>query len=130
MATFGRFVLWLLVFLTAVIAIRSGYGVLQATDVEPVLKAMATQCSAPASVTTCVDVLGRVDRLRASAWLSAAVTALGGVGLAFAFGLLILSFDVADGRSERDRRYTMSSGLIVIALSTAALIAALVARAV
>jgi uncharacterized membrane protein YphA (DoxX/SURF4 family) len=130
MAKLGRCVLWLLVFLTAVIAIRSGYGVLHATDVEPVLKAMEAQCSAPASVATCVDVLGRVDRLRASAWLSAAVTALGGVGLAFGFGLLILSSDTADGRSERDRRSTMSSSLIVVALSTAALIAALVARTV
>jgi F0F1-type ATP synthase membrane subunit c/vacuolar-type H+-ATPase subunit K len=130
MAKFGRFVLWLLVFLTPVIAIRSGYGLLHATDAEPALKAIAAQCSAAASVVTCVDVLGRVDRLRASAWLSAAAIALGGVGLAFGFGLLILSFDAADGRSERDRRNIMSSSLIVVALSTSALIAALAVRAV
>lgn len=130
MANLGRFVLWILIVVAAAVGIRSAYGVLNATDTEPALKSVSAQCSSPATGLACVDMLARLDRLRASAWLSATATALAGVGLAFGLGLLILAFDAAETRTDRDRRLVASTSLIVITISIAVLVAALVVRSI
>jgi MFS family permease len=129
MAKFAHFVLWVFILAAAATGIGVGYAVLKSSDLEPALKVITAECSAPMNGATCLDLLARLDRLRAMVMLTSAAVTLAGIGAAFGLELVVLSFDTANGsRSERDRRSMVTTGLIVISVSVGLLVAALIAR--
>lgn len=131
MAKFAHFVLWVFILAAAGTGIGVGYAVLKSSDIEPALNVITAQCSAPMNAASCLDLLARLDRLRASSWLTSAAVTLAGIGIAFGLGLVVLCFNAANGsRSERDRRSMVTTGLIVLSVSVALLVAALIARSV
>lgn len=131
MAKLAHFVLWVIILAAAASGIGVGYAVLKSSDMEPALKVITAQCSGPTNGATCLDLLARLDRLRALAWLTSAAVTLAGIGTAFGLGLVVLSFNAANGsRSERDRRSMVTTGLIVLSVSVALLVAALIGRSV
>jgi hypothetical protein len=129
MARVAEFVLWVLIFALAAIGISAAYGVLSMVDTAPIAKTLASHCTDSASLSSCLDGVARLNRMRVSTWLTAAATALAGTGTACGFALIVLAFNSAGAaRAERDRRTVLLTGLAAMGISGAVLIAALIVR--